>query len=237
MFATSAIAATIRIAEKVANASAEQEVFKVLVDSIDGKREEVIAQRKALDSQLPEEKKQNIDKLVAETGRLVSAVRQLLGKPVYASKRVVMGGMIWVLTDKDRVMSYETLLVVLHGTLMVICEELRGLHCNDSPPKYEEIYSVDTKEQLLGGLKRWAEAGAKGEDEVLPSGLSAKVANEFRRYTAGAREAMAEEIRRRDRERRRAQKVALDKPGMMNEETRARMLHEVRLRAEERRWR
>ena len=53
--------------------------------------------------------------------------------------------MIWVLKDKDRVMSYETLLAVLHGTLMVICDELRGFHCKDRPPKYEEIYSVDTR--------------------------------------------------------------------------------------------
>ena len=79
---------------KVANASAEQKVFKLLVDTIDGKREEVTAQCKALYLQLSDEKKQNIGKLVAETGRLVSAVRQLLGKPVYTSKRGVMGGVI-----------------------------------------------------------------------------------------------------------------------------------------------
>ena len=75
----------------------------------------------------------------------VSAVRQLLGKPVYASNGGVMRGVIWVLKDKDRVMSYETLLAVLHGILMVICDELPGFHCKDRPPKYEEIYSVDTR--------------------------------------------------------------------------------------------
>ena len=48
---------------------------------------------------------------------------------------------------------------------------------------------------------------------------------------------MTEEIKRRNKGRRSAEKVALNKSGMMNEDTRARMLHEVRMRAGERRRR
>ena len=81
------------------------------------------------------------------------------------------------------------------------------------------------------------EVGAKSEEEVLPRELGAKVASDLKRYTAGARGAMTEEIKQKDKERRRAGKVALEKSGMINEETRAWVLHEVRMRAEERRRR
>lgn len=259
--AVSVITTSIRYADKLANVPNEQRVFKLLVDTIDIKRKEVMAKRKALDLELSDEKKQNIDKLVAETDRLVSAVRQLLGKPVYESKQGVIGGVIWVLTDRDRVMTYETLLGILHSTLGVIHEELRGLHHNDRPPRYEEIYSADTRGQLLAGLKRWAEAGAKSGDEILPKELGATVGREFEGYTARAKRAMIEEIKRRDGVRKGASKATLKGPGgiieevkrrdgerkgpeeatlkgrgRMSERTHARMLREVCKKGERRQW-
>lgn len=233
--AASVITTSIRYADKLANVPNEQRVFKLLVDTIDIKRKEVMEQRKALDLELSNERKQNIDELVAETGRLVSSVRQLLGKPVYDSKQGVIGGVVWVLTDKDRVMSYKTILGILHSTLGVIHEELRGLHHTDRPPRYEEIYSADTRGQLLAGLKRWAEAGAKSGDEILPKELGVTVGREFKGYTARAKRAMIEEVKRRDGERKGAEKATLEGPRGMSERTRARMLREVRKRQEERR--
>ena len=236
--AVSLITTSVTYADKLAGAPDEQNLSKVLMDTIDNLRKEVIRQRKARDPQLPRPTKHRIDHVIDHTGQLVSAVRGMLGR----SGDGFVGGVTWVLRDKDRVMSYQTVLGCLHMSLMAIHDELRALprgECGDGLPRYEDIYSMDNKERLLAGLKRWAEADGKSDEDIIPKELSAKIGEDFRKYTEQSRKAMADEVRRRMVERREALKGALKEALQISnsDETQSRMAGEVRRRRMERRLR
>ncbi|KAF8534150.1 hypothetical protein BDD12DRAFT_896947 [Trichophaea hybrida] len=229
--AVSLITTSVTYADKLACAPDEQNLSKVLMDTIDNLRKEVILERKARDSQLPKLTKGRIDHVIDHTGNLVSAVRGLLGK----SGDGFMGGVIWVLRDKDRVMSYQTVLGCLHMSLMAIHDELRQLRRDDSGdilPRYEDIYSMDNKERLLAGLKRWAEADGKSDEDIIPKELSAKIGEDFRTYTEQSKKAMSDEVRRRKEARIQALKEASKEPPQIchSEESKKRLAAEVRRR-------
>ncbi|KAF8244164.1 hypothetical protein K440DRAFT_636510 [Wilcoxina mikolae CBS 423.85] len=237
--AVSLITTSVTYADKLAGAPDEQNLSRVLMDTIDNLRKEVILERKARDSQLTKLTKGRIDHVIDHTGNLVSAVRELLGK----SGDGFMGGVIWVLRDKDRVMSYQTVLGCLHMSLMAIHDELRQLRRGDSGdvlPRYEDIYSTDNKERLLAGLKRWAETDGKSEEDVIPKELSTKIGEDFRKYTytEQSKKTMSDEIKRRreEREEREALREALREASKESlqvcnsDETKNRLAAEVRRR-------
>ncbi|KAI5817596.1 hypothetical protein BZA77DRAFT_309999 [Pyronema omphalodes] len=223
--AVTVITTAVTYADKVSSAPEEQHLAKILIDTIDDMRTEVIDLRNRYGARLSPAQTTRIDNTIKNTGDLVSATRKLLAKAAQPPMGEFIGGVMWVLKDKDRVESQKEVLLFLHGSLNEIHGELRALRCaecDDTPPRYEEIYSANNKEMLMMGLTRLAAVKLRYNQEVynqdynqavvLPEDLGRRLSEDLRKYISWSEESksnMAREALKRRTESMEAKKMAL----------------------------
>jgi hypothetical protein len=222
--AVTVITTAVTYADKVSSAPDEQNLAKILIDTIDDMRTEVIDLRSKYGSRLSPAQITRIDNTIKNTGDLVSATRKLLAKAAQPPMGEFIGGVMWVLKDKDRVESQKEVLLFLHGSLNVIHGELRALRCaecDDTPPRYDEIYSANNKEMLMMGLTKLAAAKLRYNQEVynqeynqavVPEDLGRRLSEDLQNYISWSEESksnMAREALRRRTESMEAKKMAM----------------------------
>ncbi|KAF8246986.1 hypothetical protein K440DRAFT_661718 [Wilcoxina mikolae CBS 423.85] len=230
--ATSILIRSVAYTNRLRSAREEQHLSQQLIETINEIRNEVINRRGSLNSQLSETQKQRIDAVISRTGEFVVVVQGMLDRTADGQT----GQLLWALRDKNRVMTYQTVLGCLHGALIAINDQLRGLECRDhgadGPPNYSEIYSTSSREKIVAGLERWAKGEVKNEGDIFPQQSEAMIVEDFRKYTEQSRRAMVEEFKRRKTERQEVEKAS---EIVYSGDAQRRMAVEMRRRLKERR--
>jgi hypothetical protein len=210
------IAKAVQSGDRLNGAESERQIATMLITTISETVEDVKSARDRLGGSLSPQKGERIDRLLERTDRFVEITKKALRAhesqttthektPERTLNDVMRSAgkrLLWILRDKDKVVSCQTLLGALHMTLLVVNQELSAL---DQLPRYREIYSQQSKETIIAGLEKWSQLDT-GEDGKLFSEVSCRqLEGDYLRnvkgYTAEAKQALAAEVKKRRAER------------------------------------
>jgi hypothetical protein len=217
------MAKAVKYGDKLWGAEDEMQVATMLLSTISETAADVASSRARLAKSLSLEKCKRIDSLLDRTNYFMGITKKMLSRhekhdarrerPLNGAIRFAGKSLQWVLRDKDKVVSYQTILGCLHMTLLVVNQELSSLR--GDPPGYGEIYSQQSKEAIVAGLERWCKEDAGEDGKILSDDSCREIEAEYLRnakgYTAEARSALAAEVVKRRAERPHLQKGTRNK--------------------------
>jgi hypothetical protein len=131
-------------------ASEDIRVSGILITAISQTADYVRSSRERLAAHIDPAQAARIESALQQTGFILNLVEKAVCRngPGPDGRQRVTQKLVWVFRDKGRVVTHQTVLQLLHATLLGISSELAML-------SYTEIYSNDPQAAIIASLQSW----------------------------------------------------------------------------------